>query len=124
MISNAVKDVKKFTLDLCKVGYFGSPQHVKVIWIGVKEGKDNVIQLSKNMNKELLHIKKDDFKPSPHITIGRVRSNRNMETLIRELCELKNVKLCEVDVNEIKLKQSILHEYGPVYSDYKVFTLG
>lgn len=123
-VSDTLKGVKKFTMSICEVGYFGRPGHMKVIWVGMKEGRENVTELSKNINKGLSHVRKEDHKFSPHITIGRVRSGRNSEKLMKEMDELRYVKLCEVDVNEIKLKQSVLREDGPVYSDFKTFTLG
>lgn len=91
--------------------------------MGVKNGKENVVEISKNIYKELLHIRKEDFKPSPHLTIGRVRSNRNSQGLLNEINKFKGVKLCEVNVNEVKLKQSMLGASGPVYSDLKTFSL-
>lgn len=122
-ISDALKGVKKFTMSICEVGYFGRPDHMKVVWVGVKEGKENLIELSKGINKGLIHVRKEDHRFSPHITIGRVRSGRNSEELMKKMDEPRYVKLCEVDVNEIKLKQSVLREDGPVYSDFKTFTL-
>ncbi|MFC2143778.1 RNA 2',3'-cyclic phosphodiesterase [Candidatus Aenigmatarchaeota archaeon] len=122
-ISDTVKDTNKFTLGIGEVGYFGNPGFVKVIWIDVKKGKNELIDLSKNINKQLSHTRSEDHEPSSHITIGRVRSNRNMDKLMKSINELKDVKLCEVDVKNVKLKSSVLQKDGPVYSDFKTFTL-
>lgn len=123
VISDNVKGMKKFTISICEVGYFGRPGYVKVIWLDVKEGRDRVIELCKTMNIQLSHIRREDREPSPHITIGRARSGRNADRLVKVIGELRNVKLCEVEVNEIKLKRSVLDKGGPVYSDLEIFTL-
>ena len=122
-ISDAVKDTSKFTLGIGEIGYFGKPGFVKVIWINVNEGRNELINLSKTINEQLGHTRHEDHEASPHITIGRVRSNRNMDELVKSINEMKDVKLCEVDVNNIKLKSSVLQKDGPVYSDFKTFTL-
>jgi 2'-5' RNA ligase len=122
-ISDNVNGMKKFTISICEVGYFGHPDHVKVIWLNVNNGRERVIDLCKTMDSQLSHVRHEDHEPSPHITIGRVRSNRNIDMLVKTIGELGNMKLCEVNVNEIKLKRSILDKSGPVYSDIETFTL-
>ncbi len=122
-ISDAVKDIGRFTLEIGEVGYFGNPRFVKVIWISVKEGRNEMINLAKTINKQLSHIRREDHEPSPHITIGRVKSNRNMNELMSGINGMKDMKLCEVGVNSVKLKASVLQRDGPVYSDFKTFTL-
>lgn len=122
-VSNVLKGMKKFRISISEVGYFGSPRYVKVIWLDVTEGKEKVVELSKLFNKELSYIRREEYEPSPHITIGRVRTGRNRDVLLREVEELKHVKIGEVDVNEIKLKSSVLDKEGPIYSDVKIFEL-
>jgi len=122
-ISRILEGVKKFKISISKVGYFGSPGYIRVIWVDVIEGKERLIELSKLFNKELSYIRREDYEPSPHLTIGRVKSGRNREKLVKEIERLKHVNICEVDVNEIKLKRSILDKEGPIYSDLKVFEL-
>ena len=123
-ISDAVKGVKRFRMSMCDVGYFGSHTYVKVIWIGVKEGCDKLVELSGALNRELSYVRKDDHVPSPHITIGRVRSGRDREVLLKGIEMVSHVKFGEVDVKEIKLKSSVLGREGPVYNDVKAFRLG
>jgi 2'-5' RNA ligase len=123
-VSNVLKGMKRFKSSISELGYFGSPNYVKVIWLDVTEGREKMIELSRLFNKELSYIRKEYHESSPHITIGRVRTGRNREVLLREIERLKHVKIGELDVNEIKLKRSVLGSEGPVYSDLKVFNLG
>lgn len=123
-ISNVLKGMKRFKASISELGYFGSPRYIKVIWLDVVEGRENLIELSKLFNRELSYIRKEEHKPSPHLTIGRVRTGRNRDELLMEIERFKHVKIGEVNVNEIKLKMSVLGAEGPVYSDVKVFDLG
>jgi len=123
IISGSVKDVKKFKINISKAGYFGKGNYVKVVWVDIREGRDILVQLSRKFNKELTHIRREEREPSPHITIGRVRSGRNVHELINEVEGLSDVKVGEVEVNDIKLKQSVLKPDGPIYIDLKTFEL-
>jgi 2'-5' RNA ligase len=120
---NGVKMMKPFKISLKGVGYFGSPKNIRTIWIGIENGRDGLISLS-NMVNECL---KDIFSmegASPHLTIGRVRSAKNREAIMDEINSMKDVKIGEMAVSEIKLKSSTLTKTGPVYEDVCVFRIG
>ena len=59
----------------------------------------------------------------PHITIARVKSTdkeRELQKLFKRVVDLKERTM---NVNEIKLKQSIITPQGPKYYDIETFTL-
>lgn len=122
-ISAIVKDVKKFKLSLESFGYFGKPNYIRTLWIDVREGKDELVKLIERMNQSLDNIRREVHGANPHLTIGRVKSGRNREALLETINSLKDVKLGEMDVKFVKLKQSVLTKKGPIYSDLKVFEL-
>jgi 2'-5' RNA ligase len=123
LASEAVNGFHAFTLSFHGIGHFGSGRFVKVIWAGVDSGRDEFVGLAKELDKRLSFIRKDEHGPSPHLTITRVKSGRNADLLLRELGSLRDVKVGEVRVKEVKLKQSVLTPHGPIYSDVKVFPL-
>jgi 2'-5' RNA ligase len=123
-ISSALAGVKEFRISVGGAGYFGRPDRIRTLWIGVNQGRDALAGISRELGRELGGIRREDHEPNPHLTIGRVKSCRNREGLLRELERLEHVKIGEVSVKEIKLKQSILERDGPRYSDLKVFPLG
>ncbi len=121
-ISDALKGAEPFKISIEGLGYFGSHNFIRVIWLDVKLGREMLVELSRKM-KVLDYIRPDDFEHKPHITIGRPRSGKNRELLLREIEKMKFVKFGGMDVKFVKLKQSILQKDGPVYSDVKVFEL-
>ena len=123
LVSEALSGFHSFTLSFHGIGYFGSGRYMKVIWAGVNEGRDEFISLANELEAKLSFIRKDEHEPSPHLTIARIRSGRNTDRLSREVDSLRDVKVGEVRVKEIKLKKSVLTPQGPVYSDVKVFQL-
>ena len=123
LISDAVKDVHAFSLSFHGIGYFGSGNRMSVVWAGVKEGKEQYVKLADSLERALSPIRKEEREPSPHLTIARVKSGRNVHELAREVDSLRDVKIGEVRVKEIKLKHSVLTPQGPIYSDVKAFAL-
>ena len=108
-----------FSIKIAGLGCFGRNNHIRTLWLGVKSGEDKFMKLLENVNK----IKFGKINRKIHLTIGRVRSPRNIEKLIHILNSLKDVNIGEMDVNVVKLKSSELTRSGPMYSDLAVFRL-
>jgi 2'-5' RNA ligase len=122
-ISASVKGMKQFKLSLEGFGYFGKPDYIRSLWIDVGEGKDELVKLIENMNQNLDDIRREVHGANPHLTIGRVKSGRGRQALLETINSLKDVKLGEMLVKFVKLKQSTLTKKGPIYSDLKIFEL-
>lgn len=122
-LSEFVSGQNTFNIAMEGLGFFRNPDFISVIWIGLKEGRERVIALMREMNKGLEHIRKEEFRPEAHLTIGRVNRLRDREKLLKLLEQNKAVKIGEVEVKEICLKKSILTGNGPVYSDVKRYPL-
>ena len=123
-MENVSKQVKKFKVHAKGVGYFGSPDFIRVIWVGCEEGSKQLIEISKKLNEELKYIREDEFDFHPHLTIGRPRNVENNKNLLEKLEEMRSMDFGEFVVDKIVLKQSKLSPKGPVYSDFRVFKLG
>jgi len=123
-IENVLKESHPFRISIEGLGYFGSPSHLRTLWVDVKKGREKIVEIIEKMNKDLDDVKKDSHPPSVHVTLGRVKSGRNRDLLLRTIGEMKDVKFGEMDVKVVKLRQSMLDKKGPQYSDVKVFELG
>ena len=110
-----------FRISLQGIGFFGSPP--KVIWAGVRDGREEFISLAGRLEKGLSFVRREEREPNPHLTIARVSSGRNSHDLVRNIQSMKDMRFGIVEVREIKLKKSVLTPKGPVYSDVKVFPL-
>jgi 2'-5' RNA ligase len=111
----------EFKISIFGIGYFGSQNRVRTLWLGVKDGEDELIKLMKNVND---NVKFGEKIFSPHLTIGRVKSDINKGILLGFIDECRNVNTGEMHVKTVKLKMSSLTGYGPIYSDISVFKLG
>lgn len=113
---------KEFKFLLTGVGQFN---RFSVLWIKLV-GDIQFLQNVKNNIEELLSSKlkiERDKRPKfkPHLTIGRLKkTNINYKTfdvLKKLINENKNLEFGSFNINEVKLKKSILTQKGPIYSD-------
>jgi len=108
-------DFSPFKLGLVGVGAFPNKRRPRVVWIGVREGHDELVELSKKVNEALAKLKipkpREEFVP--HLTIARVKGSAG--DLPRVLAELEEVEVGEMIVSSFRLKRSTLTPRGPIY---------
>jgi 2'-5' RNA ligase len=118
---------KRFQGKIYEFKLMGTGQFRKfsVIWIKLKgniqflqEIKDTV-ELQLNKNLKILKDKRSEF--APHLTIGRLKSNKinykTFEIFKKIINEHKNYEFGSFKISEIKLKKSVLTPQGPIYTD-------
>ena len=110
-------EFKPFIIKLETLGAFPSVSNPRVIWIGVSEGANAVVSIYEQLERglEKLGFKREREKFIPHITLARVKGPRNKGLLVKKIMELSTVSIGEMNVNRIRLKQSILTPKGPIY---------
>lgn len=116
-LENAVKPFEKFKIHIFGLGAFPSKNYAKVLWIGIKEGKQELIGLAKEVDRQLgsIGIKQESREFQPHLTLGRVKSGRNKENLLKIMNELENIDIGIIKAEKIILFKSELTQKGPIY---------
>lgn len=124
-LTTLLKGEKPSKVSVRGVGFFGKPSSPRVIWVGVGLGKDYIIGLFCRISAVLceLGIKTEENGQIPHITVGRMRSDKNINKLKEIISKESETFLGEVEINAVKLKSSVLTSNGPVYTDVHVFNL-
>jgi len=114
---------KKFKISLEKIGVFPNPNFIRVIWIGVGNGREQLLSLYNIVENSLskLNFKKEKFEP--HLTIARNRSRIGINEILSFIKENSSIKIGEFDVNEFLLMKSKLTKEGPIYSEIARFIL-
>ncbi len=120
----ALKESKVFSLSLKDLGCFPNLRRPRVVWVGVDKGKDDLTQMQKQIEEELFKLRfpKEQRSFSPHLTIGRVKSPRNIEALTG-LIETMKFETEEVKVDEVVVMKSQLHPQGAIYTPLKEIKL-
>ena len=117
-------EATQFKAHFYNIGFFPPKGKIRVIWVGVDEGKEELTDLALKVENSLkkLGFKKDkDFVA--HATVARVKKPVDRDKLIQVLESFEN-DFGWMDVDKFKLKQSILTPKGPIYKDIQVFNLG
>lgn len=113
----SVKDISAFQYELSGKGCFPNCKQPRVLWIGVNDLKEKMRALQKQIDNNFysVQIPRENRNFKPHLTIGRVKQNRKLGTI---LSKFEQFQLGEfvVDVGEVYLMKSELLPTGAKYS--------
>ncbi len=116
-----------FAMCIEGAGCFPTPRRPRVLWIGVGEGAEQLCALHDGLEPPLLELgcyRREERKYKPHITLGRVRSDRATEQLAAALTKQAKWQGGQTKVDEILVLSSELTPKGPVYSTLSRAKLG
>jgi 2'-5' RNA ligase len=109
----AAAETRAFSMSLKGLGVFPNERSPRVVWLGIEQGRDELILLAQQTLKELVTIgfipEKRPF--SAHLTIGRVRAPIHD---VRAVLDRPYASRA-FPVKELTLFQSHLRPTGPVY---------
>ena len=113
----ATTGISRFMVTYHTVGSFPDNRHPRIVWIGCEEGTGKLLQLKSNLDKLLLPLgfAIEDRKFHPHITLGRVKSSRNLYHLTPMLENCTFEPRVAV-VEEVLVMKSLLKPQGAEYS--------
>lgn len=110
-----------FKAKLRGVGVFPSMSNIRVVWIGVEDGKENFMELSRRIDEAMSKVGfREEREFVPHATIARIRRLKDRNALISRIRELEGIEIGSFTVDEVKLKKSTLTSRGPIYEDLYV----
>jgi len=126
VVAPILKDFPSFEMRLSGFGVFPNLNYPRVIWLGIKEGGEQLKILSEKIENSLISLgfPKEDRPFTAHLTLGRVRSAKNKQELIKKIEEKKNEEIGTQKVEKIYLMQSFLKPTGPIYTPVKEWGLG
>jgi 2'-5' RNA ligase len=122
-VCRAVKEVAAteppFPLRVSGVGAFPTPRRPKILWAGVTDGADPLRRLYDKLEAKLLDLgcyRKEERGYTPHLTLGRVRSDADGFTLAKELPKRLAWDGGQTVVDEVLVFGSVLEKDGSVYT--------
>lgn len=117
-IDTVVGEFTRFHFEVCGLGSFGSRNKLRVIWAGVPEPPEVMMQIqaliADSVRKQGIPLDKRPFRP--HLTLGRVRSSRNLDALTSAMASAKNTRHGAVYVRRLLIMRSKLNPHGAQYS--------
>lgn len=117
-LNQAAAACKPFEIEITGLGFFGSPRSPRIIWAGITGAVTPLVKLQSDIVANALAAGlKFDSKPfKPHLSVGRVRSNRNAQALVKAIEAGKDESFGKLVVQRAVLMKSILGPQGPEYS--------
>jgi len=125
-LRESVSLVNSFQLQVGYAGAFPNLRYPRVIWIGVSDDEENslkTIQAEIGRRLSALGFQQEEGLFKPHLTIGRVRSQKNKSNLLRAVEAIVNIWVGEIVVDAIYVIKSELRPTGAEYTDLVEVTL-
>lgn len=117
--------LKPFSISLTHIGAFSEIEHPEIIWVGANQGRSEVKGFVLRLEEELEKIgfAKEKREFESHVTLGRLRSNLNQNSLIKTLKTFQMDSPIIQNVHSLTLFKSTLTPRGPVYEPLEIFPL-
>lgn len=108
------------------IGAFPGLKNPRVIWVGLNDERKELVPFQNRLEREL---EKVGFQPEgrpfhPHLTLGRMRSNRGKDELVKGMERYQEEEFGKFQVEGVVLFQSELTPTGPIYTALRTFLLG
>ena len=123
VVGSQVKKSSRLSFHLTGLGAFPSLHAPRIVWVGVGDHDSHIANFVNSLENTLgnIGIEKEDKSFHPHITMGRVKSNKNASRIskfIKSHGVLNNVSQI---TREITLFKSTLNALGPRYESIGKF---
>jgi 2'-5' RNA ligase len=116
-LSHALSESSPFKVSIAGTGAFPGLSHPRVLWIGVNDSSNRLVQLHKRVDEECAKegFEKEARDYRPHLTIARIRKPEGA----RELAEANQTfgfEEMQMPVDELLLFRSELSSKGSRYT--------
>jgi len=124
-IKQVTAEFPSFEFELNACGWFPAEGQPRILWIGVGLGKDLVEKIAATLSSHVSRFceEKNSEKFLAHITVGRVKSGKNISILLSAISKLDLDFPKKQKVNHITFFQSRLTPSGPEYKKIYKFDL-
>jgi RNA 2',3'-cyclic 3'-phosphodiesterase len=122
-LAEVAQGVAAFSLEVAGMGAFGG-RIPRVVWVGVQAGSGQLAELARRVENGLggIGFPKEKRGFTAHFTLGRVRSPRNVESLLARLREEQAAGFGMASVGWFSLMQSELNPSGSIYTELDRFS--
>ncbi|MEC4686390.1 MAG: RNA 2',3'-cyclic phosphodiesterase [Nitrospirota bacterium] len=116
---------RKFNLTVAGAGGFPDYSRPRVLWVGINRSEElNLLYNNIESAMELLGFERETRKFRPHLTIARVKSQKGLPPLLKEIRGCKDKEFGKIEVSEVLLMKSTLKTTGAEYERLCSATLG
>jgi 2'-5' RNA ligase len=118
-VEAAAAEQQAFELSIEGTGCFPNLRRPRTVWIGVGQGLDETRALHNALERPLLKLgcyRREERLFTPHVTLGRIRSDKPMNQLTAALVKNQDYQAGASMIHEVRIMSSELLPDGPVYT--------
>ena len=115
---------KPFELSIEGLGFFPNNISPRVLWLGCTSKELLKLRFDLEQLFEEAGLGKEKKEYKPHITLGRIKSKKEVRTLSKEVCKKSETRLGTFHADRITIFESRLSFKGPEYIKIAEFKLG
>lgn len=112
-----VSSFKPFYIRIYGTGAFPNKKYPRVIWAGL-EHSEILTSMAQEIEYSMVHFgyQRERKKFNPHLTLGRVRSQKGIIDIMKELEDYQNFDFGNLEVSDVELMKSVLKPKGAEYT--------
>jgi len=118
-VSKAVDGLPSFAIEVKGIGCFPNPRRPRVVWAGVSQGAEEIVALHDALEDPLFQLgcyRREERQFTPHVTLGRSKSDEPSEQLARVLPLYQDWHGGDGLIREVLVMSSELTSQGPEYT--------
>ena len=118
-VGKVAADFSSFPLSVEGTGCFPNPRRPRILWVGVGQGLQEMVALHDALEDPLFELgcyRRENRPYTPHITLGRTRTEQPIHELSAALTKYQSFKAGETVIGEVQVMSSQLTPAGPVYT--------
>jgi 2'-5' RNA ligase len=117
--------VDPFEATIGGLGAFPSREYIRVVWVGIGRGSDELTRLQEAIETRTTEIgfDPDEHEFTPHVTLARM-THAGGKDLVQRVLRERDPEVGTMRVEEVRLTESDLGSGGPAYSTVARFPLG
>jgi 2'-5' RNA ligase len=117
--------VSPFEATFGGLGAFPSEDYIRVVWLGVRSGGEEMSRLQSAIEDRLVTagFEPEDHDFTPHVTLARM-SHAGGKALVQQVLRERDPEVGTTTVEEVRLTETELGPDGPEYSTVARFPLG
>lgn len=118
IIKDSVIHIKPFDLDYRGVGALPTEKNPRVVFAHVIDTGGVLTRIHERLDNQLvaLGVEHEDRKFNAHLTVGRIKTRRNVRKLIENLNSYNGFDFGSEHVTQVVLMKSDLSPEGPIYT--------
>ena len=119
LVEQTVTDFGTFELSIQGLGCFPNNDKPRVVWLGVDEGKEAMLELNDRLATalETMRFPRENKDYRPHLTLGRLRRGKRWSDEITEYANRQsNLYAGRTIVDHVVVYSSFLDRTGPTYT--------